>query len=124
MQAELVPVRIQPVLSSWCGRKLANVDTEIRCARHGDDSLLHSVTATGSEEVTCIEGELLGANPPERSVPGTAHNPIAAAAEGASMARPGPMPGAGRVVPTLNVGNATDDFLSRLAAAESGEREK
>ena len=37
------------------------------------------------------------------------------------MKKPGATTPGGLVVPTLNV-SSTDDFLSRLAAAESGER--
>ena len=66
----------------------------------------------------------MASDPPARSSAQAAgaHRPAVPAAEAAiPIAPPLKTTAAGVVVPALNVGN-TDDFLSRLAAAESGER--
>jgi hypothetical protein len=116
-EVELRPVQVQPVLGSWRGKHGARPDPQPKGALRHDDEPAHAATATGSG------GDVAGdaSSPPER--PAAAPPPLSpVASEAASeMKKPGATTPGGLVVPTLNV-SSTDDFLSRLAAAESGER--
>ena len=87
-----------------------------------------TIVATSRAEVPAGEvkstAASMASDPPVRSSAQTAaaHTPAAPVAEAAIPIAPSPKTtAAGVVVPALNVGKA-DDFLSRLAAAESGER--
>ena len=129
VEAEMAPVRVQPVIASWCG-KVSSVEGKERTEEGGRPragglgcprplELRRSVDEAGGGEVAAGEAEPTAAptasDPIERS---SAHAAPVAPAE-STMVRSAATTAAGVVVPALNIGK---DFLSRLAAAESGER--
>ena len=148
VEAEVTPVRTQPVLAGWCGKAAPLEDGALRkegalsdaAAAHpvpsqhlelprsiveatsGGGAPAHEAKPTGDiQRTACTPSDAHA-----RSLAQTAagHRPAAPAAEAALPFAPPPKTtAAGVLVPALNVGK-TDDFLSRLAAAEtlSGER--
>ena len=132
---------MQPVLASWCGKAAiieeSGLSLEAELSDAGSPYPMQShhlelprsiVEARSGGEAPADEAKptatSMASDPLERSSAQTAgaHKPAAPAAEAAIPIAPSPKTtAAGVVVPALNVGK-TDDFLSRLAAAESGER--
>ena len=141
VEAEVTPARMQPVLASWCGKaatieegglsleaELSDAGSPYPMQSHHLELPRSIVEARSGGEAPADEAKptatSMASDPPERSSAQTAgaHKPTAPAAEAAIPIAPSPKTtAAGVVVPALNVGK-TDDFLSRLAAAESGER--
>ena len=141
VEAEVTPARMQPVLASWCGKAAiieeSGLSLEAELSDAGSPYPMQShhlelprsiVEARSGGEAPADEAKptatSMASDPLERSSAQTAgaHKPAAPAAEAAIPIAPSPKTtAAGVVVPALNVGK-TDDFLSRLAAAESGER--
>ena len=148
----MIAVRVQPVLASWCGKaKAASVEEggisweggisgegviseEGTLSDMGGLELPRSVAEVESRgEAAADKAEPMATQTTTQTATPTANNPPSAQAAGghtpatpaAEVAIPiascSAITAAVVVVPTLNVGN-TDDFLSRLAAAESGER--
>ena len=148
VEAEVTPVRVQPVLAGWCGKAAPVEDGALpKEGALSDAATAHPVPSQHLELPRSIVEATSGAGAPAheakptgdiqrtastpsdahaRSLAQTAagHRPAAPAAEAALPIAPPPKTtAAGVLVPALNVGK-TDDFLSRLAAAEtlSGER--
>ena len=148
VEAEVTPVRTQPVLAGWCGKAAPLEDGALRkegalsdaAAAHpvpsqhlelprsmveatsGGGTPAHEARPTGDIQRTASTPSDAHARSLAQTAAG--HRPAAPAAEAALPFAPPPKTtAAGVLVPALNVGK-TDDFLSRLAAAEtlSGER--